>query len=186
MDAPSPQPRRGLLARLLAPERPLGMWVFAALALGTLGLDQLTKLLAVHFLHERPPVPLIPWVLNLRWATNTGAAFSLLREHPEILAIGSALISAAVAVWAARLKAHERGLRLPLGLVFGGAIGNLIDRLRLGHVIDFIDVHAGGAWHWPTFNIADSAICIGVGILIFISFLPHDAAPPVQDASPSP
>jgi signal peptidase II len=104
---------------------------------------------------------------------NTGAAFSFLSEAggwQRWLFAGLAVaISTAIAVWLTRLKKHETLLAVALALILGGAVGNLIDRLVYGYVIDFLDVYYE-SWHWPAFNIADSAITLGVMLMLVESF----------------
>jgi signal peptidase II len=78
-------------------------------------------------------------------------------------------MSSIITVWLLRLQKHETLMAAALSLILGGAIGNLIDRVAYGYVIDFLDVHYQD-WHWPAFNIADSAICIGVGLMLLESF----------------
>ncbi len=145
--------------------------VFAWLALAAviIALDLWTKHLAVQSLEMFRPVEVFSW-LNLTLAHNTGAAFSLLAQAggwQRWLFTGlAAVISVVLLVWLFRLQRGEWRVGLALGLVLGGAIGNLVDRIRLGYVVDFIDVHAGG-WHWPAFNIADSAITCGIILLLW-------------------
>jgi signal peptidase II len=110
--------------------------------------------------------------LDLKFVTNTGAAFSWLEGHTAMLTLVSIIISMVVIVWAWRLKPQEQGFRLSFGLILGGAIGNLIDRVRMGHVIDFIDAHWREVYHWPTFNLADSAICVGIALLFIAGLMP--------------
>jgi signal peptidase II len=142
----------------------LGLGVAALVLL----LDQATKLLAETWLVPYQPVPVLP-VLNLMLAYNPGAAFSLLADQPGwqrwffvALALG---VSAYLLWWLRGLAPGRRLEAIGLGLLLGGAIGNVIDRLWLGMVIDFIDVHYAG-WHWPAFNLADSAITVGAGLLV--------------------
>lgn len=110
---------------------------------------------------------------NLTYVHNTGAAFSFLSEaggwQRWFFAVLALVISAVLSVWLARLQKHETLLALALSLVLGGAIGNLIDRLAYGYVIDFLDVYYD-TWHWPAFNIADSAITLGVMLMLAESF----------------
>jgi signal peptidase II len=133
------------------------------------GLDQVTKLWAEAALAGRPPLNLLPH-LDLRLAYNTGAAFSFLSDAggwQRWFFVGLAsLVSGILLVWLARLPARERLTGAALALVIGGAVGNLIDRLLYGHVIDFIDVYWDASLHWPAFNIADSAISVGVVLLV--------------------
>ena len=131
-------------------------------------VDQLTKLAAVSWIDPGSSVELAP-MLDLVLAYNTGAAFSLLATADgwqRWLFIGIALlISAFIIHWLRDLPPGTRWTPLALSLVLGGAVGNIVDRLRIGAVVDFIDVHVGD-WHWPAFNVADSAICIGAVLLV--------------------
>jgi len=136
-------------------------------------LDQFTKLLADALLVMYEPVSLLPF-LDLSKAYNAGAAFSFLSQADgwqRWFFVGITLFVAVVIVlWLARLPKSQRCVGLALSLVLGGAIGNLIDRLVYGHVIDFIDLYYG-SWHWPTFNVADSAITVGAVLLVLDSLL---------------
>lgn len=140
-----------------------------ALAAAVIALDLWTKQLAMTHLVMYEPVEVLPF-LNWRLAHNPGAAFSFLagaggwqRWFFTVLAIG---VSVFLLIWLLRTNRSDRLVPLALSLVMGGAIGNAIDRVRFGYVIDFIDVHARG-WHWPAFNIADSAIVCGIILLLF-------------------
>jgi signal peptidase II len=142
------------------------LWLL--LAAVVVALDLWTKHLAVSLLTLYEPVEVTAW-LNWRLAHNPGAAFSFLagaggwqRWFFTVLAV---VVTAFLLVWLLRTDRRERLVPLALSLVMGGAIGNLVDRLRHGYVIDFIDVHARG-WHWPAFNIADSAIVCGIILLL--------------------
>lgn len=136
-------------------------------------LDQFTKLLADTLLVMHEPVSLLPF-LDLAKAYNAGAAFSFLSQADgwqRWFFVGITLFVAVVIVlWLARLSPSQRRIGLALSLVLGGAIGNLVDRLVYGHVIDFIDLYYG-SWHWPTFNVADSAITVGAVLLVLDSLL---------------
>lgn len=132
-------------------------------------LDQLTKLLALDRLAPGVAVPLIDGVLSLTLVLNRGLAFGLLAGVPAGWRWIVALLSLAALVVLVRVALHllPRGRLLDhatLGLIFGGAVGNLIDRWRFGAVVDFVDVY-WRAWHWPAFNVADSAITVGVTLL---------------------
>jgi len=135
-------------------------------------LDQGSKLAIVGSMKLYQSIPVMPY-FNLTYVHNTGAAFSFLSEAggwQRWFFAGLALvISIVIAVWLARLKKHETLLAVALSLVLGGAIGNLIDRLAYGYVIDFLDVYYQ-TWHWPAFNIADSAITLGVILMLAESF----------------
>jgi signal peptidase II len=110
---------------------------------------------------------------NLTYVHNTGAAFSFLSEaggwQRWFFAAMALIISVVLTIWLSRLKKHETLLAVALALVLGGAIGNLIDRLAYGYVIDFLDVYYQTR-HWPAFNIADSAISVGVFLMLLESF----------------
>lgn len=160
-----------MIAGVFKPRRKIGFAWFLAIALTMIALDQASKWLVYFLIRNHPPVVIIPNFLNLSYATNTGAAFSMFAGHTGLLAVFSALISLVIAFWAWRLPPQEQGLRVPLGLILGGALGNLIDRACLGYVIDFIDAHWFDLHRWPTFNIADSAVCVGMFILIVASFM---------------
>ncbi|MBK5968638.1 signal peptidase II [Thiorhodovibrio winogradskyi] len=140
------------------------LWLTATVIL----LDQLTKWLAERLLPLHEPVALMP-MLNLTLMHNEGAAFSLLADaggwQRWLFAAFALLVTIVLVVWLLRLDARERMTAAALALLIGGAVGNLIDRLRTGRVVDFIDVYYGD-WHWPAFNIADSAITIGVALLL--------------------
>ena len=147
------------------PSRPRRMagWVISGL---TLAADQLTKFLTVISFAPGESLPLLPPLLHLTYVQNTGVAFGLFKGQP-LLSIGLSML---VIGWLAR-ELLARSSMAPAtgwgcGLILGGAIGNLIDRVRLGYVVDFIDLRV-----WPVFNIGDSAITIGVGLLILHSLL---------------
>lgn len=152
--------------------RELSMLKWLWLSVLALALDQGTKLLVDNTMQLYQSIPVMPY-FSLTYVHNTGAAFSFLSEAggwQRWFFAGLALvISVVITVWIARLKAHETLLAVALSLVLGGAVGNLIDRLAYGYVIDFLDVHID-TWHWPAFNIADSAITLGVVLMLLESF----------------
>ncbi|MDP1772930.1 MAG: signal peptidase II [Methylobacter sp.] len=135
-------------------------------------LDQASKLAIAGSMHLYQSIEIMPF-FKLTYVHNPGAAFSFLSEAggwQRWFFAGLALaISAVIAVWLTRLKKHETLLAVALALVLGGAVGNLIDRLAYGYVIDFLDVYYD-TWHWPAFNIADSAITLGVMLMLAESF----------------
>jgi signal peptidase II len=143
-----------------------------ALAAVVAAVDQLGKWLVQGALRpgERDPVT---GFFNLVLAYNKGAAFSLLARAPgwQTPLFAGVAVAAIIVVSVLLLRSPQRRLFCcGLALILGGATGNLIDRLRYGHVVDFLDFHALG-WHWPAFNAADSAITLGAGLLILDSFV---------------
>ncbi|HFQ13691.1 MAG TPA: lipoprotein signal peptidase [Gammaproteobacteria bacterium] len=132
-------------------------------------LDQVTKYMAVHMLVMHEPLAVMP-MFNLTLMYNTGAAFSFLSEAggwQRWFFTGVALlVSLVIFNWLRSLQDGQRLQAVALSLVLGGALGNVIDRLLLGHVVDFIQLYYD-RWYWPAFNIADSAITVGVVLLIF-------------------
>lgn len=147
-------------------------WMGFILALVVIALDQYTKLMASNHLEYRVPVEVTSW-FDLMLAHNTGAAFSFLASaggwQRWFLSVVALLVSVFVAVWLSRLGPRQRVLGVSLGLILGGGLGNLIDRVTLGYVVDFISWHYQN-WYWPAFNIADSAICVGAVLLLWDSF----------------
>ena len=138
------------------------------LALVVLAVDQATKLWAAGTLDYGMPVTVLPF-FNLTLVHNTGAAFSFLADaggwQRIFFIVVSGVVSLVLVAWLWRLPRDARLLGIALALVLGGAVGNLVDRIAYGYVIDFLDFHATG-WHWPAFNVADSAISCGVVLLL--------------------
>jgi signal peptidase II len=138
-------------------------------------LDHATKWLAVGGLEPYRPIPVAP-LLNLTLMYNEGAAFSFLSSAggwQRWFFAGFALaMTVVLVIWLLRLKPGERIMAAALSLVAGGAVGNLIDRVLTGRVVDFVDVYVGD-WHWPAFNVADSAITVGVVLLLLLSLRPE-------------
>ncbi len=137
-----------------------------------IGFDQVTKFLATRFLELYERVEVLP-VLDFTLLYNTGAAFSILADAAGwqrwfFITLGF-IVSAALIVWLWRVPRGEKFLPLALSLIVGGALGNVIDRIVHGHVIDFIHAHWGGAY-FPAFNVADSAITIGAALMILDAF----------------
>ncbi|MFO7693277.1 MAG: signal peptidase II [Vicinamibacterales bacterium] len=150
--------------------RPRRFLLEASLVAGIVALDQITKLLVRLDIPLHDSVPVIPGFLNLVHVRNTGTAFGFLNaaDFPykaPVVALAAALALAGIAMYAARLSSHERLARIGLALILGGAVGNLIDRLTLGSVVDFVDVVLGG-WHFWAFNVADAAITLGVTAML--------------------
>jgi len=131
-------------------------------------LDQLSKYMATQMLEMFQPVAVMP-MFNLTLMYNTGAAFSFLSEaggwQRWFFTVVALVISAVIFTWIRQLDAGQHLQATGLSLVLGGALGNVIDRLLLGHVVDFIQIYYD-RWYWPAFNIADSAITVGVVLLI--------------------
>ncbi len=140
------------------------------LALLVLLADQAAKawVLAAHWHWPEDDLVLIPGFFSLSFNVNTGGAFGILPRGTLLLALAAAIAAAAIIYYTSRAKMPlPRMLGVALALPLGGAIGNLLDRVRLGHVVDFLALYAGPdrRWQFPIFNVADTAICIGVGLL---------------------
>jgi len=142
-------------------------------------LDQITKIWVQLSMELYETISLTPF-LNIRYLVNPGAAFSFLADaggwQRWLFTVLASVVSLAIIAWLWYLPRKGEG-RLAAGLAFilGGAVGNLIDRIAYGHVVDFIDVFYGD-WHWPAFNVADSAITIGAILVIIDSFWPRQRA----------
>jgi signal peptidase II len=148
-------------------------------------VDAATKWLVSSRIGLNDAVPLVPDLFQLVHVRNTGAAFGIganAESHlvPMLLNIGALAVFAVVVVYSFRAAVTARTLQVGLHLILGGAIGNLLDRFRLGYVVDFLDVYlnwGGQAHHWPAFNVADSAICIGIALL-FVDMKKSEAVSP--------
>jgi signal peptidase II len=145
-------------------------WRWLPLALGVIVLDQATKAWMVQHFRMYESVHVLP-VLDITLLFNTGAAFSFLSDASgwqKWVFVGLALgVGLAILGWLRRLRARSQAwLCCSLTLILGGALGNVIDRLRIGHVVDFISVHWGRTYYFPAFNVADSAITIGAALLL--------------------
>jgi signal peptidase II len=153
------------------------------IAVAVLSLDQVTKLMVSNWIPFQVRIHLIDNFLALTHVRNTGAAFGLFADAPVApVRVGLVVVSvlAIGLIWAyARQGWNEARVMATFGLILGGALGNLIDRLRLHYVVDFIDVHLG-RYHWPSFNVADMAITVGA-ISLFITMARQDK---VEEASP--
>ena len=151
-------------------------WRWFALAGFIVIADQLTKWAILGYFAGRHPREELTGFLNLVLVYNKGAAFSMFAQAggwqtPMLVAF--ALIAAVIVGVLIVRNPGKRLLCLGLALILGGAVGNLIDRVRFGHVVDFLDFHALG-WHWPAFNVADSGICVGAALLILEGFVKHE------------
>lgn len=139
-------------------------------ALVVIILDQLTKWWVLQTISRGEIIPVIPDFFNLTLTFNRGAAFGILSNVPDgtrqlVLAFTTVVALSAVLYFLRHDFKNHKLAQYSLALIFGGAIGNVIDRVRLGEVVDFLDVY-WSTYHWPAFNVADSAICVGVVILI--------------------
>ncbi len=139
------------------------------LSLVVVVLDQVSKQLIVSSFMLYEVLELLP-LFNLTLAYNEGAAFSFLSDQSGwqrwFLSGVAAVATLVMVLWLRGLKQHERLSAIALALIVGGAVGNLIDRLLFGYVIDFLDFYIG-QYHWPAFNVADSAISIGVAVMLY-------------------
>jgi len=155
--AAQPPPRGGHLRKPI---------VFYAVAAAVLAADQASKLAVVSAFVPRESHPVIPGIVDLTYATNTGGAFGLMPWATPVLAVVAGLVALALIVYGPRLAAAGRIIEVASALLLGGALGNLIDRARLGHVIDFVDLH-----FWPVFNIADMGITVGAILFVITVIL---------------
>lgn len=150
--------------------------VLATIAGLIVAIDQITKLYIHAGWGLGESIPVIQDIFHITYVRNTGAAFGIFRDLPEL---GRKLFflsmpPIAMVIILAMLRGVESKDRLQviaLSLIFGGAIGNYIDRLRFGYVVDFLDFHYKDVWTYPAFNVADAAIVVGVGMLLLIMFI---------------
>lgn len=144
-------------------------FIYISITIIILFLDQLTKYWAITSLKPVSMIEVIPGFFRLTYATNRGVAFSMFAESELnvrlIFATVSTLAAIFVIIYLARTPATRVRMNAALSLLLAGIIGNLIDRVRLGEVIDFLDFHLGEKYTWPTFNLADAAICVGAALL---------------------
>ena len=165
------------------------MRLWLAIAVAVIVLDQISKHLAAAFLQLHEPLAVMPF-FNLTLAHNTGAAFSFLADSAGwqrwFFVVLALVVSAVIVRWLQRIGPGERWSGVALALILGGALGNAIDRVFFGHVVDFIDVYytagtcmalftpvpvaEGLECHWPAFNLADSAISVGAVMMILDAF----------------
>jgi signal peptidase II len=150
------------------------------LSAAVLSADQASKLLITNRLQPGEIQPVVNGWFQLRFIVNRGGLFGVFRDLPELwrttLFTGVPVVACVgLLFFLVRTPAGERALRAGLALILGGALGNLLDRLRLGHVVDFLDVF----WrdhHWPAFNFADASICVGVGLILLDSLRRREPA----------
>jgi signal peptidase II len=160
---------------MLIPAKPAGpsalpwLWLSGSLVV----LDQISKLWALSALDYQQPVPVIDGFWNWTLVYNYGAAFSLLHDaggwQKWMFSGLAVVISGLLSFWLARTPRGDWRTALPFALVIAGALGNLIDRIRFGYVVDFVQWYWNG-WYWPVFNVADSAISVGAVLLVLLGF----------------
>jgi signal peptidase II len=157
-------------------DRPAARYGHLAVVAGlTFAADQLSKAALKAALRPGDVIPVVPPVLDLHYITNRGVAFGLFSRFGDVFVPVALVIMAVIFGYYRSLRQRRLWLRTALGLQLGGALGNLLDRLRFGSVVDFIDFHIDALnFHWPVFNLADSAIVVGVGILLGCLVLRRD------------
>lgn len=151
-------------------------WLISIIA-----LDQLTKIIVDRSMALHGSIPIIDGLFNLTYVRNTGAAFGMFSRTHQAFRLPFLLLVSVVAIgfilaMIRRLRDEETGMIIALAFILGGALGNLIDRMLHGEVIDFLDVYWSN-YHWPAFNLADSFITIGVTITVFFLFKAKDDDP---------
>ena len=171
-------PEKSVLAEGTSPQRRFGL--MSIIVVLVILLDQFTKWQVAGRMRLHDSISVVPDFFSLTYIRNSGAAFGILSgSHAGFrmvfFGVTSILALFLLGTIYARLLPGDRIGQASVALVFGGALGNLIDRVRIGEVIDFLDVSIAG-YHWPAFNVADSAITIGVGLLIVHFFLHEELA----------
>ncbi|HKD16217.1 MAG TPA: signal peptidase II [Thermoanaerobaculia bacterium] len=161
---------------------------YLAVSLAVLFLDQWSKGLVTRTMEVHQSKTIITDVFDLTYVRNTGAAFGLFASvdsSVKAILLNSIAVIVFLIVSAYALRSSHKSVRLQVGLalILGGAVGNLLDRVRFGYVVDFLDFSISGH-HWPAFNVADSAICIGVALL-FLDMLNSEEAP-AERPTPAP
>lgn len=134
-----------------------------AIIAGIIGIDQLTKWLAVVYLQGEPSFPLWREVLHFTYVENRGMAFGMLKDHRWVFMVFSTVAIIALTVYLFRFRPEGRWMQISMAFIIGGGIGNMIDRIFLGYVIDFIDFTL---IDFAVFNVADSFVCVGAGMMI--------------------
>jgi len=161
------------------PQRRLRRYLFFGAAAVVLALDQASKELVRNLMDPGDLWPSTDWPLRLHYVTNTGAAFGILKDQTGFLILTTLIGLAAIYLYYRYPPFDHVIVPIAVGMMLGGATGNLLDRLRLGRVTDFIEFP-----HWPTFNVADSSIDIGIAILILGYIFLSDRPKPVTHADP--
>ena len=158
--------------------------VLPALVLVIFAFDQFTKYLIRSNLAVQQviaPIPALSHLFTLTYVTNTGAAFGLFPDRGLFFVVVAILVSLGIILYFHHIPDNEWLLKLSLAMQLGGALGNLVDRLRLGYVVDFVDFRA-----WPVFNFADTFIVVGVGLLVYRFLFHSDSFVPTEGAGPQP
>ncbi len=148
--------------------------IFFLISLGIVAADQITKWWVLSFIPLDEGINAIPGLVNIVHARNPGAAFGIMSQHSStfrwVFLVAVSVCALLIVLWlVVSSQDLSPGLLIGYSLFFGGAAGNLIDRTRFGEVIDFVDVFVG-QYHWPAFNVADSALCMGVGLFALYAF----------------
>ena len=162
-------------------------WVLLTVCTVILGLDQWTKALVQQKLPLYQRVEVIPGFFNLTHVRNPGGAFGIFGGAKggigSTLFVIVSLVAVGILIFLfAKVREHEKNLTFSYALILSGAIGNLVDRFRFGEVIDFLDYYIS-SFHWPAFNIADAAICAGIGLMA-IELLSKDTKKTPQSSAP--
>lgn len=139
--------------------------VLISVILGSIGIDQLTKLLVLKFMELYESIPLIENVLHITYIQNRGAAFGMLAENRWIFMVLSSVAIVGIGVYLFRFCRERMLLQMGLALILGGGVGNMIDRIAYGYVVDMIDFCPFDFWVW-IFNVADACVCVGAGIVL--------------------
>lgn len=165
-----------------------GKWRYLLISLAVLVLDQWSKWLVEIHLTNHASVEIIPGLLNFTHVLNTGVAFGLFATRGNVTAtVILTLLGLAALLFVGYyflvVPRRDRTLLAALALVMGGAVGNLMDRIARGAVTDFVDFYYG-TYHWHTFNVADAAISVGIGLMILGAFRPHGTDPADDEAAP--
>ncbi len=144
--------------------------ILIAIALLVILIDQVAKFLVRHYLELNQSVPILREILHLTHVNNTGTAFGLLENRRPLFLVVTALVVVVIGIYYFVGRPHGRLVEGALGLELGGALGNLVDRVAFGRVTDFLDIRI-----WPIFNVADSAIVAGVGVLVLAMLMTYRA-----------
>jgi signal peptidase II len=163
----------------------LYLWIAGAVV----ALDQVVKALVDRYLELYESHTIVEGLARLTYVQNRGAAFGILSDadlpyQSVLFSVVSILALGAIAVYAWKLPVTSRLPQAALALIMGGAVGNLLDRVRLGYVIDYVDVY-WGRHHWPAFNVADSAISVGVALLVLDILRSPQPAPAKPEMTPT-